>query len=243
MSEFDYTGWEEFSQWKRTTTGQIPRLGSKNCEDECNFPSSCHWNKQHTTYNTESEVSPVKGTLVVQKGTENCIDKAGRAGERQKSILSTEEEEEDQKSWIFDATPELNGLGLHNPAMDFSSSEKGVEEGDEVVDKAQTKLTMPRSQQVLAQSDDDVREEEVEMRDWIMKDGSVSRPISSCALTKGMEVPFDFRFEQDDNAEAFLADEVLPLSPMYTTTTTWRWTADEIGLALSPPGLPREGEM
>ena len=242
VSEFDYIGWEEFSEWKRATTGQISRLGSRHCEDECNFPSSCHWNEQHAAHNTEPDVSPVKGNLGVQKGTESYIDTAGREAERQKSMLSTIEEEEDQKSWNFDATPKLNGLGLHNPVLDFASSENGAGEGDEVVDKAQVKLMMPKTQQNLTQSDD-VGEEEVEMRNWIGEDGRVSRPISPYALIEGMEEPFDFRFEQDDSAVASLADEVSPLSPMYTTTTTWRWTADEIGLALSPPGLPREGEM
>ena len=240
MSEFDYIGWEGFGEWKRATTGQIPRLGSRHCEDECNFPSSCHWNEQHAAYHTEPDVPPVKGNLVVQKGSESYIDQAGREAERQTSILSTIEEE-DQKSWNFDTTPKLNGLGLHNPVLDFASSEHSAGEGDEVVvDKAPTKLTMPKSQQSLAQSDD-VREEEVEIRDWIGEDDRMSGPISPCALTEGMEEGFDFRFEQDDGAVAFLADEVSPLSPIYTTT--WRWTADEIGLALSPPGLPREGEM
>ena len=237
MSEFDYIGWEEFGEWKRATTGQIPKPGSRHCEEECNFPSSCHWNEQHAAYNTEPDV---KRNLVIQKGTESYIGKAGKEAERQNSILPTIEED-GQKSWNFDATPKLNGLGLHNPGLDFASSEEGVEEG---VDKPQIKLTMPKNQQHLAQSDD-VGEDEVEMRDWIGEDDSVSGSISPCALTEeGMEEPFDFRFEQDDGAVAFLADEVSPLSPIFTNaTTTWRWTADEIGLALSPPGLPREGEM
>ena len=246
VSEFDYTGWEEFSEWKRATTGQIPRLGSRHCEDGCNFPSSCHWNQQHAAHNMEPDVSPVKGSLVAQKGTENDIDQAEREAERQKSISSTIEE--DQQTSIFDATPNLNGLGLHNPVMDFSSSGKGTGEGDEVVDKAQMKLMMPKSQPNSGQSDNNVGEEKVVMRDWTVEDGSVSRPISPCILTKG--APFDFRFEQDDGAVAVVADDISPLSPMYTTATTttttttiWRWSADEIGLALSPPGLPREGEM
>ena len=243
VSEFDYSGWEEFSEWKRATSGQTPRLGGRHCEDECSFPSSCHWNKQHATHHIEADVLPVKSSLVAQKGSEIYIDKAEREAEWQTSILSTIEE--DQQSSIFDATPKLNGLGLHNPAMDFSSSDKGAGEGDEVMDRAQMKLTMPKSQPNLAQFDN-VAEEEVRMRDWMAEDGSVSRPISPCALREGMEAPFDFRFEQDDGAVAFLADDDSLLSPMDTTTTTpttWRWTADEIGLALSPPGSAREGEM
>ena len=79
-------------------------------------------------------MSPVKGSLVVQKGTETDIDKAEREAERQKSILSTIEEE-DQQSSIFDATPNLNGLGLHNPVMDFSSSGGGSgQSADEAYD-------------------------------------------------------------------------------------------------------------
>ena len=240
VSEFDYTGWEEFSEWKRATTGQIPRLGSRHCEEECNFPSSCHWNEEQAAHKTEPEVSPVKGDLIVQKGIDNYTDKAEREAKRHKSVLSTIEEEEDQRSSFFDATPTPNGLGLHNPVMDFSSSENDTGEGVEAVEKPQVKLTISKSQPNLAQPDN-VGDEEAEMRDWTAEGGSLSRPIFPCARTEGMEEPFDFRFEQDDGAVAFLADQVSPLSPMYTTA--WRWTAEEIGLALSPPGLPREGEM
>ena len=235
VSEFDYTGWDDFSKWKRAATGQSPRLGSRHCEDECIFPSSCHWNEEHAAQKTgtvyhddccldeDPDVSSIKDTLALNT-----------------NILSTIEEE-DQKPSSPDATPEVNGLGLHNPVMDLSSSRNGADESGEGVGNPQMKVTMSKSQQVLARLNN-IWEEEVEVTDWIAEDASVSRPISPQDRIEAIVAPFDFRFEEDDSLAASLADEVSPVSPVSPMYSTWHWTADDIGVALSPTNLPREDE-
>ena len=46
-SEFDYIGWENFNNWKREQKhSQNPHL--KHCENQCDFPSACHWKTRHT---------------------------------------------------------------------------------------------------------------------------------------------------------------------------------------------------
>ena len=45
-SEFDYIGWESFNNWKREQKHpQNPNL--KHCENQCDFPSACHWKTRH----------------------------------------------------------------------------------------------------------------------------------------------------------------------------------------------------
>lgn len=250
VSEFDYSGWEDFSSWRRATTGQITRLGSKHCEDECNFPSSCHWKEEHAAQemgiayhdnsglDKEPDVSLVEGKLTDQKDSEDCIGKVRKAVERRRkeaggAILTTIEEEDQTASSFLDAMPRLNGLGLHYPVMDLSSSEAGADESRDAVDKSQTKVVAPMGLQMLARVDK-VWEEEVDMTDWITDDATDSRPISPCGQPEAIEVPFDFRFEQDE------VDDVSPASPV---CGSWNWTAGDIAVALSPPDLSAEGEM
>lgn len=236
VSEFDYSGWEDFSAWKRATTGQITRRGSKHCEDECNFPSSCHWKEEHAAQETriayynntrldkEPDVSLVERRLTDQKDTEDYIGKVRKAVERRRkqpggAILTTIEEEDQTASSFLDATPRLNGLGLHCPVMDLGNS--------------QTETVAPKGLQMLARVDR-VWEEDVDMTDWITDEATESPPISPCGQPEGIEVPFDFRLEQDE------VDDDSPVSPIWGS---WNWTASDIGVALSPADLSADGEM
>lgn len=256
ISEFDYSGWEDFGRWKRATTRQTVRPGNKHCEDECVFPSSCHWKEQHAVQKTElgfldpscldkeSESSSAKGKLTVQKDSGNYIGKLRRAAEKRatqvaKAILLPIEEEDQNPLSSLDATPILNGLGLHFPAMDFSSPKNGGNESRELMEKPQINLAIPKSPQMSARLDN-VWEDDVDMTDWITQDGTESPPISPCAQSDADEVPFDFRLEQDHSPQASLADDDSPISPM---RSAWNWTAGDIGVALSPPALPVEDEI
>ena len=256
VSEFDYSGWEDFSRWKRATTGQNATLGSKHCEDECNFPSSCHWKEEHAvqetgmTYNDtccldkEPDVSSVEveGKLTDRKGTEDYIGKVRKAAERRRTqaaraSLSTIEEEDQQASSFPDATPRLNGLGLHYSVVDFSSSKAGADETCGIVGKSQMKLMTSNSLQLLALVDD-IWEEDVDMTDWT-DDATESPSVSPCGQPEAVQVPFDFRFEQDDGRAASLAEDDVPVSAL---RSPWNWTAGDIGVALSPRDLSAEGE-
>lgn len=251
ISEFDYVGWEDFGRWKRGRTGQIVRLGSsKHCEDECDFPSSCHWKEQHAVQETRSgfidpscldkkpDTSLVKSKETVQKSSEKYIGKLRRAAEKHtaqvaNALLAPIEEEEDQKeSPPLNTMPKLNGLGLHCPVMDFSSSKNGFNASGEVAERPQMNLSIPDSPQMSARVEN-VWEDDVDMTDWITQDVTESSPDAT-------EVPFDFRLEQDQDASESLADDDSPISPM---RSAWNWTAGGIGIALSPPALPVEDEI
>ena len=256
VSEFDYSGWEDFGTWKRATNGKVIRPSRKHCQDECDFPSFCHWKEQHaieenglgvldpSCLNEELDISSVKRKMTVQKSTGNHIDKLRRAAEKHtmqvaKTFLSPIEEEDQQGSSSLDTTPKLNGLGLHIPVMDFTSSRRGVNEGREPVDRSQINLSIPGNPQMSTRSDD-VLEEDVDMTEWITQDATESPPISPCAQPDAVEVRFDFKFEQDQGSPASLDDDDdSPISPM---RSVWDWTAGGIGIALSPPALPVEDE-
>ena len=255
VSEFDYSGWEDFGKWKRVTTGLIVRSGSKHCEDECSFPSSCHWKGQHAVeetkfgfidpscLNNEPDTSSITGKMKVQRNTGNHIDKFGRTAEKDatqaaEEHLSSIEEEEQKTLWSLDTRPRLNGLGLHSPTMNFSSSKDGANESGEFVDRRQIHISIPKSPQMLARVEN-VLEEDVDMTDWITPNATEIPLISSCAELDSIEVAFDFGIEQDESARACTDDNDSPISPM---RSAWNWTAGGIGIALSTPTLMIEEE-
>ena len=254
ISEFDYRGWEDFGRWKRATAGHV--VSSKHCEDECIFPSSCHWTEHHAVQETksknidpscldmESDTSSVKGTSTDQTSTGNHIGKLGKAAEKRttqaaKALLPPIEEEEQKAASPLGTTPSLNGLSLHFPVMDFSSPKNDANEGGELVDKTQMKLLIPKSPQTSGRVDK-VWEEDVDMTDWITQDACDSSPVSPCAPPDAAQVSFDFRLEAEPGAPASPADDDSPISPM---RSAWSWTAGGIGIALSPPALPVEEEI
>lgn len=235
---------------------QVVRPGSKHCEDECDFPSSCHWKEQHAVQETDlgflgpscldkgPDASSAEGKLTVQKSTGSYIGKPRKAAEKRtiqiaKALLAPIEEEDQRAASSLDTTPTFNGLGLHFPVMDFSSSKNGINKSCELVNKVQVNLSIPKSPQVSARVDN-VREDDVDMMDWITQDVSESAPVSPWAQPDANEVPFNFRLEQDHSLPASLADDDSPISP---TRSAWNWTAGGIGLALSPPALPVEEEI
>lgn len=186
-----------------------------------------------------ADTSSVQSKQTVQKGTESYIGKLRRVAEKHtaqvaKALLSPiEEEEEDQKaSSSFDTMPEFNGLGLHSPVMNFSSSTNGFDASREVADRPQIKLSIPDSPLMSARVES-VWEDDVDMTDWITQDALESPPDVA-------EVPFDFKLEQDQDAPTSLADDDSSISPM---RSAWSWTAGGIGIALSPPALPVEEDM
>ncbi|KAF6228362.1 hypothetical protein HO133_008092 [Letharia lupina] len=256
VSEFDYSGWEDFARWKRATSRKGEKAGRKHCEDECDFPSSCHWKEQHpvqetgfgfldpSCLDTEPDTSSVEGKLTVQESTGSYIGKIRRAAEKRttkvaKALLSPIAEEDQKASSSLDPRPRMNGLGLHFPVMDFSSSKNSVKEIHGHVDKAKIKLSIPNSRQMSGRVVH-VWEDDVDMTDWITPEATESPPISPCARPDAVEVPFDFGLEQDQGPPASVADDDSPVSPM---RSAWNWTAGGIGVALSPPALPIEDEI
>lgn len=262
VSEFDYSGWEDFGRWKRATTGQVVRAGNKHCEDECDFPSSCHWKEQHAVHKTElrfldpswldqePDNSSAKSKLTVQKSTGDYLGKLRKAAEKRatqvaKALLLPIEEEDQKASSYLETTPTLNGLGRHFPVMDFSSPKHGGNEGREPMEKPKINLSIPKDQQMSARLDS-VWEDDVDMTDWVTQDARESPPVSPCTQPDAVEVPFDFKLEQDHCPQASLADDDddddddSPISPM---RSAWNWTAGDIGVALSPPASLVEDEI
>ena len=229
ISEFDYSGWEDFSRWKRATTGPVVRLGRKHCEDECDFPSSCHWKEQYAVqerrfaYPDPGSPYMEADAPSVEDNTRRKVRRARINGTIKVANLTPIEEEEQKASSFPNTVPDLNGLGLHYPVMEFSSSKNGRNESSETADKAQLNLPTPKSPQMSARVDS-VWEDDVDMTDFITQNATESAPIFL-----GAQPEFDFGLEQDDGHAECLADDVLSISPMRST-----WDLG-IGVALLPP--------
>ena len=248
VSEFDYTGWEEFGKWKGATNGRSVRHSAKHCQDECDFPSCCHWKEQDAIQNAKLDYtdpnrldkkqdrSLIKGKISVQESTRDCVEKFRRAAEKhtmQVAKASLSPIEEDQQALpSVDAMPRFNGLGLHFPVMDFSKFKNSDTKTRQLVDKTHTNLEMPPNVHVSARIDDAL-EEDVDMKEWI----TGSPPSYSCRQPDAVQIPFDFKFKQ--GSVSLSDDDDSPVSPM---RSVWDWTAGGIGTALSPPALPVEGE-
>ena len=261
MSEFDYTGWEDFGRWKKTVTGQIAKFDAKNCEDECGFPSSCRWKEQYVVQKTgtahtdpvcvedEPEASSIKSRVAVPQASGDCMDKIGRtAGERTLQVArenSSRSAEGDQNvSPVLETTPNMNGLGLHSSTMDLSSYKNGAISSREAVENPQIELWTSKTPRMSVRADI-VRVHDVDMTGWIIEDASEIRSISHCAHPEATTVPFDFRFEQDKGFATRLDDDDDDdvVDDNWVTSmkgSALNWTVGGIGVALSPPDLPME---
>lgn len=150
-SEFDYMGWEDFGIWKRAQR-QIQNPRFKHCEDQCDFPSACHWKARHVPkkdaifefpdpkcLGTESKTTLKQETPVKKTGLyiNRLIKSAEKRTSQLTTLLSTMDEESQFTStpgYVLAPTttststppklPELNGLGLSFPVMDFSGLKK-----------------------------------------------------------------------------------------------------------------------
>ena len=254
VSEFDYTGWEDFGRWKKTITRQIAKFGAKHCEDECNFPSSCHWKEEYIVRETVAanfdpfcletgpEASLIKSKVAAPPSVGKYTDKVGRTtGERTMQVaeesLSRSAEESQNVSPSLESTPYLNGLGLHSLTMDLSSYQNGTITSREAVGNPQKNNWTPKQPRMSAQVDS-VGGDVVEMRDWMIEDASESRPISPCIQPETSEVPFDFSYEHDKGFATCLDDEEDWV--VSRRGGALDWTIGGIGVALSPPDVAME---
>lgn len=113
-SEFDYVSWEDYGKWKRRSAkDQSIHSWKQHCENECDFPSACHWKTRNTpkksanfefldpnclgTEPTVVEAATRNNSMQSFKKTGLYIDKIVKAAEKRTSqlttLLSTIEEE------------------------------------------------------------------------------------------------------------------------------------------------------
>ncbi|MCJ1454603.1 hypothetical protein MMC28_004956 [Mycoblastus sanguinarius] len=267
-SEFDYIRWKEFGNWKRNVPGpeSTSDLCRKDCEDRCDFPSACHWEVKKAVKKdvgfeflepkclgdeTHVSLASTKSITAVQKRTGVYIDKLVKAAEKRKSqiatLLSPIEEEIKVSSTptvspsLIDTPlrlPQLNGLGLNFPVMDFSKFKRSLDEHQTTLNVNEPKADSAISPlpQISVQIDA-LNEDDVNMTDWLSEDATESPPISPRTIPKSNDTPFDFRLEPDHSPEASSADDESPVSPR---RNAWDWTGGSVGIALSTPPLPLE---
>ena len=241
-------------------TGQIAKFGTKHCEDECDFPSSCHWKEQYAVQETEAayidticlidepEASSIKSKVALPHESGSHMDEAGRSagehtGQAARENLSWLAEEDHNLSPCVETYPKLNGLGLHSLTMDLSSYKNGIIASREAIENPQIKLSTSKAPRMSA-GVDSVRGDDGAMTGWVVENASESGSISPYAQPEANEVPFDFRLEQDNGIATCLEDEDdddgYDEWLISRTGSALDWTVGGIGIALSPPDLPLE---
>ncbi|MCJ1223937.1 hypothetical protein MMC12_000580 [Toensbergia leucococca] len=148
-SEFDYTGWKAWGEWRRASNWQRPSFNhsAKHCGHGCDFPSQCRYNASRSVQNTRFEdfipqssisteaPSPTSPPPSVQKQKQKrpglYLDKIVKAAEKRtvqlsnvklSTFLSPVVEEEDEEEDDDDPTiysPTPPGLTF--PTLDFPS--------------------------------------------------------------------------------------------------------------------------
>lgn len=167
-SEFDYLGWEDYGSWKRKVAGQRSPMDKltdkltdkpqfKHCENQCDFPSACHWKARHTprkdanfefldpkSLGNDSKASPVsekQETSSKPMKTGVYISRLVKAAEKRTThlttLLSTIADESNFASTpgfipaSTDKAPKLPELNLTFPVMDFSFIKQGLDDHQE----------------------------------------------------------------------------------------------------------------
>lgn len=186
------------------------------------------------------------------KKTGVYIDKLVRAAEKRTNqlttLLSTIEEERNFTSmpgYIASPTgkppklpelPQMNGLGLNFPVMDFSSFKKPLNEHHDSTGQTETDTTppevpTPELSVIINTTEDD----DVDMTDWLSEDTTSSPLVSPTSKLDPYAVPFDFGIEPGHGPQASLVKDLSPVSPR---RNAWDWTAGDIGIALGSPTKP-----
>ena len=257
-SEFDYIGWEEFGAWKRGTAGIKPisaasnAKSDKHCENQCDFPSACHWKSRHsprkdanfdfldpdclssepddTTIPTPAPEKAKKTSSSSKKGG-SYIDKIVRAAEKRTNqlttLLSTIEEENNFSSMpgYISSSPPKTVKGAKLPEM---SSMNGLSLNFPVMDFSSfPKLRRSASTSTISSHS--------------TSNSETSPPLSPMSTSSTSPTPTlpsnDHQYDnatRDPNASLSDDEELSPISPR---RNAWDWTAGDIGIALGSPPL------
>lgn len=261
-SEFDYLGWEDHGNWKRKSVGRRASMDKlmdkptfKHCENQCDFPSACHWKARHTPrkeanfdfLNESPQVSPAPEkqlTISHPKKKGIYLNRLVKAAEKRTTqlttLLSTIEDESNFASTpgfvpaSTDAPPKLPELNLTFPVMDFSAIKQGLEDNHKKSKGALPKFVAPESSpphmSALIEAVSPIRSPpDVDMTDWLSEDTT-----SSSSETSIDEIPFDFSIGRPTSPSPFTSPSTEGESPV-SQGKAWDWPAADIGIAISSP--------
>ncbi|KAI4131138.1 MAG: hypothetical protein LQ347_003091 [Umbilicaria vellea] len=218
-SEFDYTGWKAYGDWRRRYTQEDkPDFvhGSKDCSKHCDYPSECRWTAKRAAKSSRlgehvlSEDKRSKTTLA--KIVRSAEQRTGQSTNR----LSSVEEEGEQSST---ATPKGSDLIL--PRLDFTGSTSNFTTFDSILGNTKDDamdVDLPRQSEPQIT----VQEVEVDPDDDTMDIDPPYEKSEPPIITK----EFEFGFEQDSQTHG----QTSPTSPR---RNAWDWSIGAIGAALT----------
>lgn len=227
-SEFDYTGWKAYGDWRRSyNQEEKPDFvhGSKDCSKHCDYPSECRWTAKRAAKSSRlgdhvlSEDKRSKITLAeVVKSAEQ------RTGQSTNRLSPVKEEEEQSSS----APPK--GADLILPRLDFTGSTSNFVTFDSILgnsnnDAMDVDLPEPSEPQIT------VKEVEVDPDNDTMDLDPLYKMSEPQITTK----EFDFGFEQDSPAHG----QTSPTSPR---RNAWDWSIGGIGAALTLADMTEDSD-
>ena len=119
-SEFDYTGWKTYGDWRRRChEEENPDFvhGSKDCSQHCDHPSECRWTAKRAAKSSRFGDDTLGGDKRSKTRLARLVESAERRTAQLDNRLSPVEEEGEQSP-----STTRNGLGLTSHGVDFSSN-------------------------------------------------------------------------------------------------------------------------
>lgn len=219
-SEFDYTGWKAYGDWKRRYQNEEkPDFvhGSKDCSKHCDYPSECRWTAKRAAKSSRFGDSMLGEDKRSKTTLARVVESAERRTPQLTDRLSAVEEE------LSSAAPKRSGPIL--PGLDLTGLKSNFDTFDDILDTMDLDLPQPSEPQVT------ITELEVDPDNDIM-DLDPSYEQSEPQFTTK---EFEFGFEQ--NSQAY--GQTSPTSPR---RNAWDWTIGAIGAALTFADKMEESE-
>ena len=240
-SEFDYTGWKAYGDWRRRSNQEEkPDFvhGSKDCSKHCDYPSECRW----TAKRAAKPSLFGDNTLGGNKRSKSKLARLAKSAERRiaqlTDRLSPVEEEGEQSSsaapkGLGPAFPGLDFTGFKSNFATFDSTSDGSRENSKRVVRVLDPGFDTMELDPLKPIEPRVTVKEVEVDsddDNIDLDPTYERSEPKITIKE-----FEFGFEDESQAYG----EISPTSPR---RNAWDWSIGAIGAALTPTDMPEDSE-
>ena len=259
-SEFDYISWEKYGKWRNHAAKiQHPPHRPQHCEQDCDFPSECHWKTPKTPkksvnfgfldvdrIGTESatvEPSTQDSNMRTLKKTGSYIDKIVKAAEKRTSqlttLLSTIEEERNLTSAEGyvptpksspPKLPEMPSLSGLGLSFPVMDFSNFMKYLDGDASESVEEAESPASSTTTLSTIPSTTSSS--NPDSPMTDwmpSPVSPPISLMSPNPN-PLPLDFKHSSDASP---IDDDEIVVSPLSPRRKAWEWTAGDIGVALT----------
>ena len=240
-SEFDYTGWTAYGDWRRRHHGEDkPDFvhGSKDCSKHCDHPSECRWTAKRAAKSSRFGDSVSDEDKRSKTRLARPVKSAERRTAQLTDRLSPVEEEGNQSS-----STAPKGLGLIVPALDFTglqsrftifnSSSGNNERISETVERV-----MDNDSDAMELDHPGPPEPPVTVREFEVYPDDDTKDLDAAYRPSEPKITMkEFEFAFEDESQAY--GQTSPTSPR---RNAWDWSIGGIGAALTSADETEESE-